>query len=181
MSASPSWRAAFAATAALLSLASCETPDGKVTVLEAPGAVAPGSSYAWATNPPVANPDPVDNDILQVRLKAAVDAAMSAKGYRQAADPDAAQLVAYHVGVQARSAAEIAGGDAGPPLCDMDNCVWGVFRAPAASAMSLDLTDRASGRLAWRATAETRSDPSRAPQARLNAIVNDMTRTLPGG
>jgi hypothetical protein len=183
MSAPKPRRAAFAAAAvALLPLAACESPGGKVTVLQSSSImVAPRSSYAWAATDPAVNSAPhVDNEVMRQRLKTAVDTALATKGYRQVADPAAAQLlVAYHVGLQDRS--EAHGPGSGPPLCGMNDCVWGVFRAPATSAMVLDLTDRASGQLAWRATSETRVRQTDATQADLNAIVMDMTRTLPGG
>ena len=182
MSASQPWRAAFAVASvvALLPIAGCESPSGQVTVLQSPSvAVTPGSSYAWAATPAADTPDPrIDNDITRERLRTAVDTALAAKGYRQAVDPAAAQLlVAYHVSLRE---SPFTRGGSGPPLCGMSDCVWGVFRAPATSAMVLDLTDRASGRLAWRATSETRTAPN-ATQAGLNAIVMDMTKTLPGG
>lgn len=182
MSAPKLWRAAFAVASALAltPLAGCESPGGKITVLQSPSVtVAPGASYAWAATGPAANSDPqIDNGILRARMKTAVDTALAAKGYHQVAEPAAAQLlVAYHVGLQDRSGTQAAG----PPLCGMRDCVWGVFRHPTTSAMVLDLTDRASGQLAWRATSETRVRQSDATQADLNAMVMSMTQTLPGG
>ena len=45
--------------------------------------------------------------------------------------------------------------------------------------MLLDLTDRATGKLAWRAMSQRRVDKGDAAQSELNAIVADMTRSLP--
>jgi hypothetical protein len=44
----------------------------------------------------------------------------------------------------------------------------------------LDLVDTDTGRLVWRAASRKRVTQKDASQARLNAVVADMTRTLPG-
>ena len=44
----------------------------------------------------------------------------------------------------------------------------------------IDITDRSSGSLAWRATSDKRVDSGDATQAAITAIVMDMTEALPG-
>lgn len=182
---------------AVPALSACETPGGKVTTLQSSSiAVAPGSTYAWAAVDAAhrGSADPrVANDIIQERLKTAVDTALAAKGFRQVSDPAQAQLlVAYHVGLQNQTETRVdtfGGGSVG--ACGFRGCVggWGLYGPPSVDVSNinytqgtviLDLMDRASGKLAWRATSEKRVDQNDATQAGLNAIFADMTKSLPG-
>lgn len=179
---------------AALALAGCETPAGHVSVLQSSSAApAPGSTYAWAPVRPdtQANADRrLANDIIQDRLRLAVDTALAAKGFRQTSDHASAQLlVSYHVGLENRTETRVDtfGGGA---VCGFRGCVggWGLYGPPQVDVRNidyvqgtliLDLIDRASGKLAWRATSDKRVDSSDATQAGMNAILADMTRSLP--
>lgn len=184
------------AAALALTLAACETPAGKVSVLQSSSlAPVPGSTYAWA---PVNNAtriaaDPrVANDIVQERLRGAVDYALTAKGYRRVDDPGQAQLLAsYHVGLEARTETRVDTYGGGGMACGFRGCVsgWGLYGPPQVDVrdinytqgtLILDLIDRASGKLAWRATSDKRVDQGDADQAKLNAVLVDMTKSLPG-
>ena len=46
--------------------------------------------------------------------------------------------------------------------------------------LMLDLMDRASGKLAWRATSQKRLDQKDADQAGVNATVGDIVKSPPG-
>ena len=184
------------AVLSLLGAAACGTPAGKVDVLQSSTtSVAPGSTYAWA---PISSAsqrasDPrVANDIIQQRIVSAVDSALAGKGFRRVSDPAQATLLAsYHVGLEARSDIQSTGMGAPPVACGFRGCVsgWGLYGPPALNVdtihytegtMILDLVDRASGQLAWRATSQRRVDSGDADQARLNAVAADMVKSLPG-
>lgn len=191
MPVSMSRRAALSATLGLaIALAACESPGGKVSVLQSSTvAVTPGSTFAWAPTPATTDADPrVTNDIIKERLQTAIETALAAKGFRRVADPEAAQLlVSYHVGLQNRQETRVSS-FGGPAWCGVRGCAWGLYGPPMVDVdnihytegmMLLDLTDRATGKLAWRAMSQRRVDKGDAAQSELNAIVADMTRSLP--
>jgi hypothetical protein len=179
-----------------VALSACETAGGNVTVLQSSSVgVSPGSTWAWApiSEQARAAADPrVSNDIIQERLRTAVDTALAGRGFRRVDDPAQAQiLVAFHVGLQNRTETRVNtwGGSSG--ACGFRGCVggWGFYGPPQVDVRNinytqgtliLDLMDRASGKLAWRATSDKRVDSSDATQEGLNAILLDMTKTLPG-
>lgn len=184
-----------AALAGLLVLPACGTPAGDVSVLQSnTRAVVPGSTYAWAPFDPnvrgAADPR-VANDILQQRITSAFDAAMAARGFRLVPDARQATLVtSYYVGLENRT--EVRTDNFGPPrgACGFRGCMggWGWYGTPTLNVDTInythgtvifDIVDRASGELAWRSTSQQRVDSSDADQARLNAIADDMLRTLP--
>ena len=187
------------AVSAILSLAACESPGGKVTVLTADAAaIQPGATYAWAPSGQPGSGDPrIDNDIIRDRIRAAVDTNLAAKGFRQT-DPGRAQLlVQYHIGLQNRTETQVdtfGAMPAGGVACGRRGCVggygWGLYGAPmdvdvrninyVEGTVMLDLVDRNSGKLAWRATSQKRLDDKDADQAKVNAVVADMVKSLPG-
>lgn len=185
------------AIALSLTLAGCESPGGKVSVLSGQAPLA-GSTYAWAPDAQPGSGDPrVDNDIVRERIKTAVDTNLAAKGYRQVDSGQAKLLVAYHIGLQNKTdySATSMGAPGGGVACGRRGCVggygWGMYGAPmdvdvrsinyVEGALMLDLIDTASGKLAWRATSQKRVDEKDATQDGLNAVVADMIKTLPAG
>ena len=192
---------AIAASLALtgITLAACESPGGKVSVLQSDAVgVAAGSTYAWSPSAQPGSGDPrVDNDIIQARIKAGVDAALQSKGYRPADPSTATLLVQYHIGLQNKqdTSVDTFGGGMGPAgvACGIRGCIggfgWGMYGPPmdidvrhtdyVEGTVMLDLIDRASGKLAWRATSTKRLDQKDADQAGVNAIFADMVKTLP--
>jgi hypothetical protein len=193
MSAPISRRAALIAALglALAPLAACQSPGGNVTVLQSGTVAVPaGATYAWKPMPAGATTDPrVANDIIQERLTTAIDTALAAKGFRRVADPAAAQLlVSYYVGLENRQETQVSSFGGGPTWCGFRGCAWGFYGPPTVDVdnvhytegtLMVDLTDRASGKLAWRSTSQRRVDKSDAAQSELNAIVADMTKSLP--
>lgn len=187
-----------ALAAASLGVTACGTSGGDVSVLKSSTvAVAPGSTRAWAPGAQPGSGDKrIDNDIIQGRIKAAVEGALAGRGYRQVFDPSAANLlVQYHIGLQNRTETRVDtfGGPMGPAACGIRGCIggfgWGMYGPPmdvdvrninyVEGTVMLDLIDRASGQLAWRATSQKRLDQSDADQAGVNAIFADMVKTLP--
>jgi hypothetical protein len=148
---------------------------------------------AWAplTQNALQNNDPrIDNDIIRQRIRTAIENTFAAKGYRLTQDTASAQyLLSYHVGLQERTDYHI---DTPPVACGWRGCVggygWGLYGAPtdvrsvpyAEGTLIVDVTDRASNQLAWRATSQRRIDENDGSQERINATVADMLTALPG-
>lgn len=188
----------LAALSAAFALAACESPGGRVSVLQGDTvSVRAGSTFAWKPGGSPGQGDPrIDNDIIRGRIENAVNSALIAKGYRQADPSTADLLVSYHIGLQNRTDTQVTtmgGMRPGGVACGVRGCIggygWGMYGAPmdvdvrninyVEGTMMLNLTDRQSGQLAWRATSQRRLDHSDADQASVNAIVTDMVRSLP--
>lgn len=188
----------FAVVAASLALTGCAGAGGNVSVMQSDVvSVRPGSSFAWAPGAQPGQGDPrIDNDIVQGRIQNAVVSALTAKGYQQVSDPATADLlVSFHIGLQNRTDTRVDTFGGGPPpvACGIRGCIggfgWGMYGAPmnvdvrninyVEGTMMLDLIDRPSNKLAWRATSQRRLDHGDSDPATVNAIVTDMVRSLP--
>ena len=185
-----------AAIAACLPMIGCESPGGQVSVLTGSTPLA-GTTYAWAPVQSGSGDPRIDNDIMRERIRTAIDTNLAAKGYSQVDPSKAKLLVSYHVGLQNKTdySATSMGGAPGGVACGIRGCIggygWGMYGAPmdvdvrsinyTEGAVMLDLTDTASGKLAWRATSQKRVDQQDATQDGLNAIIADMVKTLPPG
>jgi hypothetical protein len=182
--------------AACIALCACAGPASDVNVLQGETAVAPRAAVAWASAPEDAlqNGDPrIDNDIIRKRIRTAVEAALTARGHRFVQDQSEARyIVSYHVGLQNRQDYRVdTMAPPGGAVCGWRGCVggfgWGMYGPPAdirsvsyvEGTMILDLEDRSSGQLAWRATSSRRIDESDGSQEQINAAVADMVRALP--
>ena len=178
-----------AAMSAALVLAACETPP-KISVLQSPTAsITPGATYAWAPTPQSTGQhgDPrIDNDIIRERIRSAVNTNLGAKGFQLVSDPAAAHLlVAYYVGLQPGTDYRVD--TWGAPVYGYG---WGWYGAPSDidvrainyvdGTLILDLKDRASGQLAWRATSQNRINEGDGAQDKLNTLVAAMVQSLPG-
>jgi len=170
-------------------LAAEARPAGKVAILTAQAwTVTPGATYAWA--PSMTDADPrVANDIVQARMRAAVDSALAAKGLIRVDNPAAATLmVSYRVGVEDKVETHVDSFGRPATVCGFRGCF--VARGYGATMVDvdrfvegtlvLDLTHRESGRLVWRAASRKHVTRRDAGQARLNAVLAAMTRSLPG-
>jgi hypothetical protein len=94
--------------------------------------------------------------------------------------------VAYYVGLQPKTdyRVDTYGGAYGYGYG------WGLYGAPSNvdvrainyvdGTLILDLKDRASGQLAWRATSEKRINDGDGAQDKLDALVANMVTSLPG-
>ncbi len=190
-----------AALSAFLVLSACETAP-PVNVLQSSNAsIAPGATYAWAplTEQELQRGDPrIDNDIIRGRIRSAIDASLQAKGFQLVHDPAAAQLlVTYHIGLQQGTdyRVDTYGVPAGPVACGWRGCIggygWGMYGPPmdadvrainyTNASLILDLKDRTTGQLAWRATSTKRVTEGDGAQEKINALVTNMTKSLPGG
>ncbi|HEY9234196.1 MULTISPECIES: DUF4136 domain-containing protein [Phenylobacterium] len=181
---------------ALVVLAACAGPAGRVSVLQSDTVgIRPGSTFAWKPDATPGQGDPrVDNDIIRGRVENAIVSALTARGYRQADPSTADLLVSYHIGLRDRTDTQVATTGGRPPVvCGVRGCFhgfgWGMYGPPmdidvrtinyVEGTMMLDLTDRQTGKLAWRSTSQRRVDQGDAAQATVNAIVADMVRSLP--
>jgi hypothetical protein len=155
----------------------------KVSVAQSPSAyLASGSTYAW---PPVwglalGDPAPaVVNEITARQLQTATDAALSAKGFRQVEDPAAADLIVTYRVITAQHTDGDLEGLRGPGP-------FGVgpsdYRLKTSQKMQgtlvLDLIERRTGRLVYRATSERDVGSKDAAPARLNSVLREMTKAL---
>lgn len=187
---------AIVAAVSVLGLSACESTGGPQLTVSQPGNIAAGSTFAWKPIETVIErgADPrVSNELVQQRIKTAVEEGLAAKGFRQVSDPnEATLLVAYFIGLQSQADYRPAyDGPIGTGACGFSGCVpgWGVYGYPAMDTMAisytegtviLDLVDRQSNQLAWRAMSKQRVDSTSIAQSRLNAIFAEMMTSLPG-
>lgn len=155
----------------------------KVSVVQVPStALAKGSAYAWApvNGMALGSPAPaIVNEITAEQLRAATEAALSAKGYRRVDDPaDADLIVTYSV----ITAAHVEGnldswGGPGPLLAGGSDYRLTTSRK-LQGTLVLDLIERRSGRLVYRATSEKDITSRDVEPDRLSALLKDMTKAL---
>lgn len=181
---------AAVATAISLAVLAASPISARVAVVQAASpALAPGSSYAWApvNAAAVRDVDPaMANPIVEARLRAAVDTAMASHGYRRAASPEDADLVvSYFVALQHQLEVK-ARPVGGSMVCGWRGCLRGypttvdIKRTDyTQGSLVLDLVDRRSGDLVWRATSNKRVSSKDVSQSSLNQLVIEMTKSLP--
>jgi hypothetical protein len=151
------------AAAAALGLVGAVPASAKVNVIQSPSAaLARGSTFAWAPTPAIGYgvPDPrIANEVTADRLRAITEFTLTNKGYRQVTDPTAADLlVAYTIVI----------------LPEADTRL-----AATQGTVVLDLIERESGRLVWRATSEKRVTGKDVSQEKLVALLRQMIKSLP--
>lgn len=178
---------AFAATS--LGMYAISPAEARVsTIRTASPALAPGSSYAWsmANGIAVGRVDPaVASGIAVTRLRTAVETAMTKRGYRKTHDRAAADLiVSYSVALEQQREARVQ--PAGATFCGWRGCVqrWPGYatvdqRSYTRGALVIDLVDRRSGGLVWRAASEKRVSAKDVSQEALTEVVMTMTKSLP--
>jgi hypothetical protein len=175
-------RTCLLAAALAAGVASAAPALARVSVVQTPSpALAAGSSYAWAPVWGVALGVPapaIVNEITAQQLQAATDSALSAKGYRRVEDPTQADLiVVYRVMMGQRVDANLDGRPApfAPALADYNLRT----SQKTQGTLVLDLMERRTGRLVYRATSEKDVSSKDAEPQRLNSALKDMTRFLP--
>lgn len=158
------------AAAAALGLAAATPASAKVNVLQSPSAaLAPGSTFAWAPTPAIGYgvPDPrIANEVTADRLRAVTEFTLTNKGYRQVTEASQAHLlIAYTIVIAPETDARRDG------RLDTTHYTQGT--------VVLDLIERESGRLVWRATSEKRVTGKDVSQDKLVALLRRMTKSLP--
>ena len=170
--------------AALALITSAVPANAKVEILSAPSAaLAKGSTFAWAPEPAVGVglPDPaIANEITANRLQAITESTLAAKGYRQVSNPDEADfLVSYTIGMLPMSDADLSTSGCNAPVCAVPTNASLDTSIHTEGMLVLDLTERQTGRLVWRATSKKRVTGKDVSDKRLTALLHDMTKALP--
>ncbi len=140
-------------------------------------------TYAWLQKPSGAPRDPrIDNDLLDSRVRAAVNEELYARGYREAsASPDF--RVTYHVMVQRTLDVQ-----AFPVSYGYGLGAWGPATTDVRvseydeGTLLLDVVGERSNELLWRGSAQARIDPARSPEQRTRLIqdaVHEMLDRFP--
>jgi Domain of unknown function (DUF4136) len=172
--------------AAVLAIATVAPVQAKVDVIQSPSrALASGSTFAWAPVPAqgFGIPDPaVANEITAGRLRAVTEITLRAKGFRQVSDPSAADLlVAYTIVIIPEIDARLTSDRMGcvGPFCGGASSYDLDAKRYSQGTLVLDLIERESGRLVWRATSEKRVTGKDVTQQKLAALLKQMTKSLP--
>ena len=174
----------LAAAAALACLTAPSPAFAKVEIVNvASSALAKGSTFAWAPVPAIGVGilDPaVANEITAQRLQAITEATLAAKGYRQVDDPSQADfLVSYTVGMLPMSDADIATSGCDAPNCTIPANATVDTSIHTEGMLVLDLTERQTGRLVWRATSKKRVTGKDVSDKKLASLLREMTKALP--
>lgn len=164
--------------------AGCSSTGAEVSVLASDTVpVRAGSTYAWAAAPAGSTTDPrVANDIIDQRIRLAIERNFAGKGYVLVADPAAANVtVQYFAAVRDTTelrletwgATGVRWGYYGPPRMESHTVDY------AEGVLMIDITDRMSGQLAWRGVSKKRLYRGDATQGELDRLVGELTRDLP--
>lgn len=158
----------------------------KVDVIQSSSpALAKGATFAWAPMRAFGTgvPDPaIANEIAVERLRTTTEDVLTSRGYRLVDNPaDADLLVAYTIVMQPETDGKLKadGVGCGLPFCP----TGGDYRLDASQhtqgTLVLDLIERETGRLVWRATSKKRVTGKDVSEAKLTALLRDMTKALP--
>lgn len=174
----------IAAAAALVCLTGVAPAYAKVEILKTPSAaLVKGSTFAWAPVPAVGVglPDPaIANEITANRLQAITEGTLTAKGYRQVGSPEQADfLVSYTIGMLPMSDADISASGCDSPVCSVPSNASLDTSIHTEGMLILDLTERQTGRLVWRATSKKRVTGKDVSDKRLSVLLREMTKALP--
>lgn len=178
-------KACLAVVALAAGIAAGAPAAAEVSVVQVPSsALAHGSTYAWASITGVAlgTPAPaIINEITAQRLEMETNSVLSSKGYRLAADPSGADLIVnYHVLMETELDAKLdAQGGACGPVCPGGTDYQLKASKKTQGTLVLDLYDRRTGSLLYRATSEKDVSSKDASAKRLNAVLKQMTKSLP--
>lgn len=159
----------------------------------------PGPSYTWAESPQVKDVEKhasLQDPKLRARLQAALDKALRAKGYHEAADRTKADFViAYRAGIREAQEVTMQGDQGATPLtivtCDWADCSQLVVMNDSTPTMKVVTTDHAEGglmievieprtiRVLWRALNRGEVKRGDGEQASLDAIAANTLKQLP--
>jgi hypothetical protein len=174
----------LAGFAALICLTGVAPAHAKIEILKTPSVtLVRGSTFAWAPVPAVGVglPDPaIANEITANRLQAITESTLTAKGYRQVGSPEQADfLVSYTIGMLPMSDADISASSCDAPVCGASSRASLDTSIHTEGMLILDLTERQTGRLVWRATSKKRVTGKDVSDKRLSALLGEMTKALP--
>jgi hypothetical protein len=166
----------------------------QVQVHEGSGAVPAHATFAWAPIGSQQSPDTrLTSQQFQVRMRSAIEHGMARKGLRKVQGLSQAQLlVAYHVSVAQKAETRPARMPHNAAPCATPGCSggWGVYGSPPPEmrnvryeqgTLVLDLLDRQTGQLVWRASSKHRIEKDVPSDARLQEVVNETLADLKVG
>lgn len=145
-------------------------------------------SYAWLPAATSSEGEAmIRNDLVEARIISAVDTALGARSFKRADKASADFLVTYHINVESRVDVRTIDTSFGyRPWWR-----WGghydnetIVQQYKAGTLVLDIIDRQTDKLAWRASAETRLREGLTPQQRdseIRSIVNALLGRFPPG
>jgi hypothetical protein len=160
-----------------------------------------GSTYSWGERGPRELPGErnpaVNNDIVDSRIRGAIDREMAAKGFRLVGS-GGDFLIHYHIGAQPRRDTLVTvnrpvGGQYARPFirCGAVRCwndwTWSDWGPPEVfvrevpyyeGALLIDLTLGSTGRLVWRGVGRERVDEPQVSQSDITDIVRQILRKL---
>lgn len=164
---------------------SIDAAMAKVAVIQAPSsALAVGSTFAWEPVTPGSAADggpALNNDIIEGRLRSAIETALIARGYRKAAMlEDADLIVSYRLTLREQQELTLQQrGVCGPRF----GCAASGYDLHQANytqgKLILDLKERRSDALVWRAMSDKRVKAKDASQEKLDKALMTMTKSLP--
>jgi hypothetical protein len=136
-------------------------------------------TWAWAPEPPQRTGDPrVDNDLLDKRVRRAVERELPARGYQQI-ESGADFLVNYHAALASRIQVQAIGSayGYGPGAWD-PIAPGGVYaRTYEEGSLILDIVDGKTKELTWRGIARAQVYPADGPEER-EQEVNEAVRMI---
>jgi hypothetical protein len=169
---------------AALALAGCAAQVAVTADYDRSANFAALRTYAWRPGAQQGVSDPrFDNTLLDMRVRAAVDRVLTAKGYQQAAPATTADfLVGYHAVVRQKATFQTinrwygyrVGGRGGWPQTYVHDYDEGT--------LLIDIIDPASMDLLWRGTGTGVVDPQASPEKRerrINEAVNAILSKFP--
>ncbi|MCA9509377.1 MAG: DUF4136 domain-containing protein [Myxococcales bacterium] len=126
--------------------------------------------YAWTADQPLAGQDPrVDSDLLDARLRRAIDDALAARGYTRVAASDAADfLVTYHFAVdtQLEVQTHVFGDPYGYRNVPGPTQGYASVREYQVGSLVIDVVGARDERLVWRGSTPTYLLGARTPEQR---------------
>ena len=176
--------AVLTAVALFAGLGTGQFAAAKVSIVQsASPALARGSTYAWASLWGAASGAPapaIVNAITAQQLQAATDSSLSAKGYRRLEDPAEADLiVTFRVITASRLEARLDGWASPEPFFGG----WSDYRLITSTKIQgtlvMDMIERRTGQLVYRATSEKDVNSRDIEPKRLDALLKEMTKSLP--
>ncbi len=178
-------KACLAAVALAAGIAAGAPAVAGVSVVQVPStALAHGATYAWASISGVTlgAPTPtIINEITAQRLATETDSVLSSKGYRLAPVPSEADLIlTYRVLMEPKLDTNLtAQGGACGPFCPGGTDYHLSSSTKTKGTLVLDLYDRRTGQLLYRATSEKLITGKDTSAKRLNSVLRQMTKSLP--
>jgi hypothetical protein len=127
------------------------------------------SSYAWleATREKTGDPR-LDNDLLDARVRRAVEAALSTKGYRKAEAGSTDFEITYHVGVERQVDVQtyVDSYPRGYRWHSGPTHAYTTVREYDVGSLVLDILDPSEKRLIWRGATQARINANGTPEER---------------